>query len=213
MTRLLGALDAVGRPANDAARALLADGWSSAEAAWPADPEAAAVLEHAIVASGIEIGLLDVSAVAGVSAPQSEGPLLAAIAAARRLLAGKLRVTVPAGAGRDAALDERLRDLADRADRRGLPLVVSVHGAAARIDELQDLLRAIEHPAISIEIEPPAGSRDARATSELIRQMLGRIGHVRVDLHRSSGHSASRLPDLLAELRGAGYHGSVTVVG
>jgi Xaa-Pro aminopeptidase len=215
MTRLLGALDAVGRPANDAARALLADGWSSAEAAWPADPEAAAVLEHAIVASGIEIGLLDVSAVAGVSAPQSEGPLLAAIAAARRLLTAKLRVSVPADAGRDAPLIRRLREVADAADRRGLRLVLWIQGVAPRIDELQDLLRATEHPAISLEIDPLGWSRDARAASELIRQMLGRIGHVRVDFNGggSAEQDLSRLPDLLAELRGAGYHDSVTVLG
>ncbi|HEX7297565.1 MAG TPA: M24 family metallopeptidase [Solirubrobacteraceae bacterium] len=215
MTRFLGVLDAISRPASDAASALQADGWSSAEVAWPADPKVADALEHAIAASGIEIGLLDVSAVVDVSAPGSEARLLPALEAALRLRAGKLRVAVPPSAGRDASALQRLRDIADVADQNGLRLVLRGQSAQPGIEELQALLGATAHPAVTLEIDPLAGSGDARTTSELIRRTMGRIGHVRVDLDagRADGHGAPLLPDLLAELRAAGYHDSVTVVG
>jgi Xaa-Pro aminopeptidase len=209
MTRLLGELDASTRSPSDAARTLLDDGFSAAELAWPADRDAAAALERGVSASGIEIGLIDISPVAAEADPSAEGRLSSAIDAARRLRARKLRIRLPASTV-DGPLTDRLRDIADAADRRGLGLVVAVPG-----DDPKPLLAALAHPAITVEIEPLARAGDRPAASELIRQTMGRIGHVRVDLSAPGAGAPSglELADLLGELHAAGYHDSVTVAG
>ncbi|MEA2363826.1 MAG: Xaa-Pro dipeptidase [Thermoleophilaceae bacterium] len=209
MTRLLGELDTCARSASDAARALLGEGFSAAELAWPADRDAAAVLERGVSASGIEIGLIDISPVAGQNEPSVGGQLLSAIDAARRLRARKLRIRLPASTV-DGSLTDRLRDIADAADRRGLGLVLAVPGG-----DPMPVLAAVAHPAVTVEIEPLAQAGDRAAASELIRQTMGRIGHVRVDLTApgAAARPHSEIADLLRALRAAGYNDSVTVAG
>ncbi len=129
---------------------------------------------------------------------------------------------IPPGMTRIAAMDraaETLRRIGDFAQPRGVVAVVETHDQFCRTDQLMDLIRLANHPAIQVlwDIHHPY-RLEGETIDHSMHNLDGRVRHIHVKdsvLNMDSdgytyvplGHGDIPIPDAMRALNKAGYDG------